>query len=47
MKVKKIEAQHLRTIEYAIWQVSLKTKQLKFSGYITLHQNMTIQTQPS
>ena len=26
MKVKKIEAQHLCTIEYAIWQVSLKTK---------------------
>ena len=26
MKFKKIEAQHLHTIEYAIWQVSLKKK---------------------
>ena len=26
MKVSKIEAQHLCTIEYAIWQVSLKNK---------------------
>ena len=29
MKVKKIKAQHLCTIEYAIWQVSLKNKTIE------------------
>ena len=32
MKVKKIEAQHLHTIEYAIWQVSLKNKTIAKLG---------------
>ena len=32
MKVKKIEAQHLCTIEYAIWQVSLKNKTIEILG---------------
>ena len=32
MKVKKIEAQHLHTIEYAIWQVSLKSKTFAILG---------------
>ena len=32
MKVKKIEAQHLHTIEYAMWQVSLKNKTTEILG---------------
>ena len=32
MKVKKIKAQHLCTIEYAIWQVSLKNKTIEILG---------------
>ena len=32
IKVKKIEAQHLCTIEYAIWQVSLKNKTTAIHG---------------
>ena len=32
MKIKKIEAQHLRTMEYAIWHVSLKNKSLNILG---------------
>ena len=32
MKFKKIEAQHLNPIEYAIWQVSLKNKTLEILG---------------
>ena len=32
IKVKKIEAQHLHTIEYAIWQVSLKHKTIEILG---------------
>ena len=32
MKVKKIEAQHLHTIEYPIWQVSLKNKAIAILG---------------
>ena len=32
MMVKKIEAQHLHTIEYAIWQVSLKNKTIEILG---------------
>ena len=32
MKVKKIEAQHQCTIEYAIWQVSLKNKTIEILG---------------
>ena len=32
MKVNKIEAQHLHTIEYAIWQVSLKNKTIEILG---------------
>ena len=32
MKVKKIEAQHLHTMEYAIWQVSLKNKTIEILG---------------
>ena len=32
MKVKKIEAQHLHTIEYAIWQVSLKNETITILG---------------
>ena len=32
MKVKNIEAQHLCTIEYAIWQISLKNKTIGILG---------------
>ena len=32
MKVKKIEAQHLHAMEYAIWQVSLKNKTIEILG---------------
>ena len=32
MKVKDIEAQHLHTIEYAVWQVSLKNKTITILG---------------
>ena len=32
MKIKKIEAQHLHTIEYAIWHVSIKNKTIKILG---------------
>ena len=32
MEVKKIEAQHLHIIKYAIWQVSLKNKTIKILG---------------
>ena len=32
MKFKKTEAQHLHTIEYAIWQVSLKNKTIAILG---------------
>ena len=32
MEVKKIEAQHLHTIEYAIWQGSLKNKMIIILG---------------
>ena len=32
MNVKKIEAQHLQTIKYAIWQVSLKNKAIAMLG---------------
>ena len=32
MKIKKIEAQHLCTIEYAIWQVSIKNKTINILG---------------
>ena len=32
MKIKKIEAQHLHTIEYAIWQVSIKNKTINMLG---------------
>ena len=32
MKIKKTEAQHLSTIEYAIWQVSIKNKTINIFG---------------
>ena len=32
VKVKKSEAQHLHTIEYVIWQVSLKNKTIEILG---------------
>ena len=46
MKIMKIEAQHLCTIEYAIWQESIKNKTI-FLGYITHHHSSTLQIQPS